>query len=77
MITFCSITTASAIYSLPLQAFASLGKDVIVNYDQVTVQELLGEGTFAKVFKATMRQEKPLLPVSNPHCNTMIQHTHM
>ena len=28
------------------------------------VQELLGEGTFAKVFKATLKQEKPPAPVS-------------
>ena len=48
-----------------LQAFASLGKDVIVQHDQITVQELLGEGTYAKVFKATLRQEKPPMPVSN------------
>ena len=28
------------------------------------MQELLGEGTFAKVFKAALRQEKPTSPVS-------------
>lgn len=47
-----------------MQAFASLGKDVIVHNNQIAVLELLGEGTFAKVFKATLKQEKPPAPVS-------------
>ena len=76
VIKFHSITTtSSAISSLPLQAFASLGKDMIVDIDQVTVQEFLGMGASAKVFKATMRQEKPPLPVSDLLYNTMIQCT--
>ena len=52
---------------------------MIVHIDQVTVQELLGEGTFAKVFKATLREEKSSLPVSYPlyatanvHCNIAV-----
>ena len=77
MITFHSSTTTSVISSLSLQAFASLGKDVIVDIDHVIVQELVGEGTFAKVFKATLRQEKPSLPVSDPPHITMIQRTHI
>ena len=37
---------------------------MIVHNHQVAVLELLGEGTFAKVFKATLKQEKPPAPVS-------------
>ena len=33
------------------------------------MQELLGEGTFAKVFKAALRQEKPPSPVSGRAIN--------
>ena len=37
---------------------------MIVQDSQVTVQELLGEGSYGKVFKATLRQEKPPTSVS-------------
>ena len=47
-----------------LQTFASLGKDVIVQNSRVTVQELLGGGSFGKVFKAMLRQEKQPASVS-------------
>ena len=44
--------------------FSSLGDNMIIKRDQITVLELLGEGTYAKVFKVTLTQDNSSVSVS-------------
>ena len=41
-----------------MQFFANLGKNVIAHCNEITVQEMLGEGSYAQVFKVDLRKEK-------------------
>ena len=45
--------------------FSSLGDNMIVKQDQITVLELLGEGTYAKVYKVTLTQDNAPITVSH------------
>jgi len=53
------------------QVFSSLGDNMIIKRDQITVIELLGEGTYAKVFKVTLTQNNAPITVSQ-HYNCVM-----
>lgn len=48
-----------------LQFFANLGKNVIAHCNEITVKEMLGEGSYAQVFKVDLRKERKSGCVSN------------